>query len=150
MQASDQSLVEATLKGKQHAFDRLVQKYQSVVYGLAYHWTRNTADAQDLTQDAFFTAYEKLDQLENPARFAGWLRRITVNLCRQWHRARHDGIESIDAPGNERLLDELPHPTEAAHATLEAKEMQQTVAEILELLSPKIRLASCEKLVSAV
>ena len=73
MSTSTRKLVQQSLAGDRSSFDRLVKTYQAAVYGLTYHWTRNFADARDLTQEAFFQAYEKLDQLQDPDKFAGWL-----------------------------------------------------------------------------
>lgn len=142
MSEMDERLVRQTLNGDRSGFDRLVKKYQGAVYGLAYHWTKNFADAQDLTQEAFFQAYEKLDQLRDPIKFAGWLRGIATNLCRMWQRGRPDRVESLDAPGNQKLLDELPHPVDQPGEALEARERQKAVADILARLSDRVRLTA--------
>jgi RNA polymerase sigma-70 factor (ECF subfamily) len=142
MRERDEQLVWQTLNGDRRGFDRLVKKYQGAVYGLAYHWTKNFADAQDLTQEAFFQAYEKLDQLRDREKFAGWLRGIATNLCRMWQRDRPDRVESLDAPDNRRLLDELPHPADGPGEALEARERQKAVADILARLSDRVRLTA--------
>jgi RNA polymerase sigma-70 factor (ECF subfamily) len=82
----DIDLVERSLQGERDAFEDLVRKYQDAVYGLAFHLTGNFADAQDIAQQAFVTAYLKLPQLKDPGRFASWLKRITVNECISWSR----------------------------------------------------------------
>ena len=82
MEESDEQIVRQAIAGDRRKFDQLVQKYQAAVCGLTYQWTRNFADAQDLSQDAFLQAYQKLNQLREPARFAGWIRGIATNLCR--------------------------------------------------------------------
>ena len=79
-QATD--LVQRARRGERQAFGELVDRYRDMVYGFAYHLTGNFEDARDLTQDALVRAYVRLPQLREPARFAGWLRRIVSNLYR--------------------------------------------------------------------
>jgi RNA polymerase sigma-70 factor (ECF subfamily) len=101
MKHSDEELVRRTLTGENRAFDQLVQKYQAAVYALTYKWTDNFSDAQDLTQECFTHAFEKLTRLRDPKRFAGWLRTTATNVCRMWHRNHrkaltlHDDIDQL-------------------------------------------------------
>jgi RNA polymerase sigma-70 factor (ECF subfamily) len=78
----DEALVKDALSGDRTAFNCLIEKYQSRVYGLAYHITGNFADAEDLTQEAFIRAYLDLHQLREPNKFANWLYQVTRNICR--------------------------------------------------------------------
>lgn len=86
MRPTDETLVKQAIFGNKRAFGKLVDRYQNAVYGLAYHFTRNVNDAQDLAQEAFLQAYLKLDQLKEASKFAPWLQRVTTNLCKMWRR----------------------------------------------------------------
>ena len=68
---TDELSVSRTLSGDKNAFSKLVQKYGSAVYGLAYHLVGDFADAQGLTQKAFVTTYKRLPQLKDHSRFPG-------------------------------------------------------------------------------
>src|SRR5687768_6908701 len=108
------------------AFAELVTRYQGVVYGIAYHHLQNFEDARDVAQETFIQAYLQLKQLREPARFAGWLRQITVNQC-QMCRRRQRPLEPLDA------------------VTLVTNEEEQTenrlvVEDALACLSPVSRL----------
>ena len=81
-------LVRATQAGDREAFGQLVEHYQGMVYSICYRMTANSTDAEDLAHDAFIDAFLKLDQLQHPERFAGWLRALTLNTCRMWYRRR--------------------------------------------------------------
>ena len=76
----------------------LVERHITEVYRLAMAIV-GPADARDITQDAFVTAWVKLPGLRNPDAFAPWLRRICVNQSRNWLRAqgRRGHSASIDA-----------------------------------------------------
>ena len=87
----DGDLVRQVLTGDHSAFNPLVSRYSSAVRGVAYHHTHNAADADDLVQEAFLQAYEKLYQLREPERFAGWLRGIAVNVSLMSPRSKKPG-----------------------------------------------------------
>ncbi len=74
------------------AFARLVARYGNMVRGYAAGWVGDAAD--DVAQDVFVDAYLRLDQLEDPARFGGWLRRITHKHCDR--RTRRRRVTEVD------------------------------------------------------
>ena len=75
----DVALVERARTGDLAAFDQLVRQYERQVFRIAQHITQNREDAQDVVQDAFFKAYQKLDQFQGNSKFYTWLVRIAVN-----------------------------------------------------------------------
>jgi RNA polymerase sigma factor (sigma-70 family) len=74
--------------GDREAFGRIVMRYRDLVYGICYGMTAQGVDAEDLTHEAFVEAFLKLHSLREPERFAGWLRTLTSNVCRMWHRQK--------------------------------------------------------------
>jgi RNA polymerase sigma factor (sigma-70 family) len=85
---SDATLIRAVLAGDGESFGFLVERYQQSVYALVCSLIHDFAAAEDITQEAFMTAYTRLAQLRNPAVFAAWLRRISINAARMWLRKR--------------------------------------------------------------
>ena len=85
--------------GDREAFGRLVNRYHDLVYGICYGMTAQAVDAEDLAHEAFVEAFLKLRTLREPDRFAGWLRTLTLNVCRMWHRQKKregsDGVSEI-------------------------------------------------------
>lgn len=77
---STAQLVIAAQAGDQDAFGQLYERFQPVVLAIAMRRLRNYTDAQELAQDVFVQAMQKLDQLRQPECFAGWLRSITVRM----------------------------------------------------------------------
>jgi RNA polymerase sigma-70 factor (ECF subfamily) len=75
----DTMLVQACLQGDRSAFDELVDRYQRVLFNLAYRITGSIEDAMDVTQSAFVAAYEKLHTFDPSHRFFSWIYRITCN-----------------------------------------------------------------------
>jgi len=76
----DTSIIEAILDGEESAYTQLVQKYRSMVYSLAYRYTHNHQEADDLTQETFIKAYQKLKTFRGDASFKTWIMRIATNL----------------------------------------------------------------------
>jgi RNA polymerase sigma-70 factor, ECF subfamily len=75
----DVALVERAKGGDTAAFEQLVRQYERQIFRVAQHITQNREDAEDITQDAFLKAYQKLDQFQGNSKFSTWLVRIAVN-----------------------------------------------------------------------
>ncbi|MFZ2146074.1 MAG: sigma-70 family RNA polymerase sigma factor [Sedimentisphaerales bacterium] len=85
---SDKALIQAVFAGDKTAYEKLYDRYAPLVRAVCYDTTGNIADAQDLAQDVFMRAYEKLGHLRDPARFGKWLVGIARLRCREWKRQR--------------------------------------------------------------
>jgi RNA polymerase sigma-70 factor (ECF subfamily) len=75
----DVDLVARTRAGDTSAFEQLVKQYERQIFRTANHITQNREDAEDITQDVFFKAFQKLDQFKGDSKFSTWLVRIAVN-----------------------------------------------------------------------
>jgi len=96
-QHPDVALVERVRGGDVSAYDELVRKYERQVFRIAQHITQNREDAEDVMQDAFLKAYEKLDQFQGNSKFYTWLVRIAVNESLMRLRKRRSGrMVSLD------------------------------------------------------
>ena len=74
-------LVRAAQAGDREAFGELFERFQPTVMAIAMRRLRDHADAQELCQDVFVQAMQKIDQLRTPEAFGGWLRQITVRMA---------------------------------------------------------------------
>ena len=88
MDHSDGELIKRTLAGDEAAFGALVDRYKGGVHALVYRKTGDFHIAEELTQDAFLQAYQKLSTLRNPVHFAGWLYVIASRCCLMWYRKK--------------------------------------------------------------
>jgi RNA polymerase sigma-70 factor (ECF subfamily) len=96
-QHPDIALVERVRAGDVAAYDQLVRKYERQIFRISQHITQNREDAEDVMQDAFLKAYEKLDQFQGNSKFYTWLVRIAVNESLMRLRKRRTGrLVSID------------------------------------------------------
>ena len=95
MALSDEALINRCLNGDDGAFGFIVDKYKGVVHALAYRKTGNYHDAEDIAQETFLKAYQKLSTLKHPSRLAGWLYVICANCCCGWLRKHRRGKAAI-------------------------------------------------------
>ena len=96
MKNDDIALIQRILAGDAIAFERLVGKYQKQVHTLAWRKVRDFHIAEDITQETFLQVYQKLETLEDPTRFPGWLYVITDRLCIAWLRRNQRHTEPLE------------------------------------------------------
>ena len=92
----DIQLIRKILSGDDEAFNALVQKYQKSVHTLVWRKIGDFHYAEEITQDTFLQAYEKLSTLKDPSQFAGWLYAIVNRLCIGWMRKQKPAKQPLD------------------------------------------------------
>src|SRR5437762_9204884 len=132
----DVALVARAKNGDTAAFEQLVRKYERQIFRIAQHITQNREDAEDVMQDAFLKAYEKLDQFQGNSKFYTWLVRIAVNESLMRLRKRRTGkmvsidedVETEEGSVPRDLADWAPDP-----------EQNYTQSELAEILRKTIQ-----------
>ncbi len=123
----DAQLVEQARRGDAAAFDALVRRHYRAAYVVALSALGQAMDAEDICQDAFVRALERLDELRDPARFAAWLLTIVRNLAanfRSYRRVRAaQPLETVSAASGENAA------REAERGELR-KELESAIAEL--------------------
>jgi len=146
--ASDAIAVERTLGGDRDAYRVLVERHSQTVYRLAYRMMGNRHDAEDVVQESFLRAYQKLKQFAGNANFGTWVYRIAANYAidrlrqRNTDEARREGPSKSgeDSPGVDPLSqvrDMSPSPERLAGSAQLAEQMKAALAA----LSPAERTA---------
>ncbi len=103
MKNDDPELIQCVLDGDDTAFSVLVKKYQKSVHALAWRKVGDFHIAEDITQDTFLKAYQKLSTLKKPQRFASWLYVIAANHCSTWLRKKRLWIQSLEDTSSVQL-----------------------------------------------
>ena len=96
MKNDDTQLIQRVLDGDDTAFSALVKKYQRSVHALAWRKIGDFHIAEDITQDTFLKAYQRLSTLKKPQRFASWLYVIAANHCSTWLRKKRLWTQSLE------------------------------------------------------
>lgn len=89
-------LVAAAQKGNNLAFEKLFEATKNAVYYTCLGFVKNEADAKDLMQETYITAFQKIEGLTQPDRFTAWLYRIAINKCKDFLAARKAWLVSSD------------------------------------------------------
>src|SRR5215510_1333290 len=99
---NEQALIQSARRGSLDAFNSLVLYYQDGVYSLAYRIMGESASAADAAQEAFITAYRRLETYRGGS-FRSWLLRITTNTCYDElrRRKRRPATAFDDLPGGD-------------------------------------------------
>ncbi|MGH9903541.1 MAG: RNA polymerase sigma factor [Pyrinomonadaceae bacterium] len=135
---TDEELVEFVLAGEGEVFARLYERYHARTYRLAYSMTGTREAAEDLTQEVFMRAYQKLRQFDGRSSFSTWFYRLTVNCCLN-HRQRERKIAPPASDGGVESLEDARHAGRAESEVLR-RQIQGHVHKALLSLKPELRL----------
>lgn len=136
-----QANIRKAQQGDVEAFNQLVLAYQDHVYTAAYRIMGDAAAADDMTQDAFVTAFRKLGQFHG-GNFKAWLIRIAINTCYdELRRTKRRPTESInnddyDSEANPKLVSKADSP----ETYVQRSELRSAIEDCFELLSAEHRL----------
>ena len=103
MKNDDADLIHRVLEGDDTAFSALVKKYQKPVHALVWRKIGDFHIAEDITQDTFLKAYQRLSTLKEPQRFASWLYVIAANHCKAWLRKKRTWMQSLETTSGAQL-----------------------------------------------
>ncbi len=125
--ADEFTVIAAAIAGDDGAYGELVRRRQGPIRQLFRRLCRDPDLADDLSQQAFLQAWRNIDTLKSPAAFAGWLRRLAINIWLQRLRARAPLTEGPDD------LEELSQPAALLNEQLD-------LDSALATLPPTVRL----------
>ena len=129
MKEIDTALVRACQRGDIEAFEQIFRVYRNPVFRVAYRFTGNRDDAEDLTQEIFLKVFENIGSFRYESSFATWLYRIAVNTCMNFQRGKKPA-ESLG------VTDDLGSSV-SPEAICERGELQRKIeAEIASLPNP--------------
>ena len=97
MKNDDAKWIERILAGDEDAFTALVKKYEKQIHAFVWRRVRDYHVAEEITQDTFLRAYEKLGTLRDPNRFSGWLYMIATRRFLTWLEEKSVPMQSLEA-----------------------------------------------------
>ena len=132
---NDVQLIRKVLSGDDDAFSPLVEKYQKSMHALAWRKVDDFHYAEEIVQDAFLEAYEKLPTLKDHRQFAGWLYVITKRCCVNWLRKNMSKTQSLErTPGKEIAKSSYEHYLSEQHDTKAVERNKALVKALLNKL----------------
>ena len=142
--SSDEALVKRVQQGDVSAYNILVIKYQHKVAQIISKFVGNSADVNDVAQEAFIKAYKAINNFRGESSFYTWLYRIVVNSAKTYlesnsKRKNHidvdsEEFQSIDAQG-------VLTSRESPDRIIESQELQQVILSAMNELPEELRQA---------
>lgn len=145
---TDAIAVERTLAGERDAYRVLVERYSLYLYRLAYRITGNSHDAEEVVQEAFLRAYQKLSQFAGNSNFGTWVYRIAANYAID--RIRQRNVEAARQVAPSRPTEEGPEvdpiallkdPSASPERLAGSAELAARMKQALDALTPAERTA---------
>lgn len=141
MERTDAELIAAVLQGDAASFEPLVEKYSPRLFATARRYARRESEVEDVVQEIWLKAFNKLGSFRGDAPFEHWLMRLAVRTCYDFLRAHQRNREAVFTDLTEPESDWLDRcVTQPETASEHAEAAKQLVARLLELLSPPARL----------
>jgi RNA polymerase sigma-70 factor (ECF subfamily) len=141
MEKSEAELISAVLRGDQASFEPLVVKYSPRVFATARRYARRDSEVEDIVQEVWLKAFDKLASFRGEAPFEHWLMRLTVRICYDFLRAHQRNRESSFSEISEPEEDWLDRfGADPATANVDADAARALVNHVLEKLAPAHRL----------
>jgi len=141
MDSSDADLIAAVLKGDAASFEPLIAKYQPRIFATARRYARRESEVEDIVQEVFIKAFQKLGSFRGEAPFEHWLMRLAVRTCydflREHQRNRETAFTDFateDMGWLDRFNTDSPDNSEAA------KHARELVEQVMAQLTPDARL----------
>jgi RNA polymerase sigma-70 factor (ECF subfamily) len=141
MERSEAELIAAVLKGDAASFEPLVRKYSPRVFATARRYARRETEIEDIVQEVWLKAFQKLKGFRGEAPFEHWLMRLAVRTCYDFLRAhqrnRETSFAELSEPESDWLERFVRQPEDAGE---NADAARLLVQRLLEQLSPPARL----------
>jgi RNA polymerase sigma-70 factor (ECF subfamily) len=141
MEPSDAEVIAAVLAGHTASFEHLIRRYSSRVFATARRYARRESEVEDIAQEVWSRAFQKLSSFRAEAPFEHWLMRMTVRVCydflREHQRNRETSFSELSVDESDWLERFVAEPDSAAE---NADAARQLVRRILERLSPAARM----------
>ena len=145
---ADAVAIERTLAGDRDAFRVLVERHSATIYRLAYRLAGNHHDAEEIVQEAFLRAYQKLEQFASEANFATWVYRIAANYSIDRLRQRKSEESKRHTPNPETADDleadplrQIPDAAPTPERLTQSVELRREMENALQMLTPAERTA---------
>lgn len=141
MEKTDAELIAAVLRGDTVSFEPLIVKYSPRVFATARRYARRESEVEDIVQEVWSKAFQKLPGFRGEAPFEHWLMRMAVRTCydflRQHQRNRETTFTELTEPENDWLDRFVAEPSDASD---ESSAARQLIERVLAMLSPAARL----------
>ena len=141
MDKTEAELIAEVIKGDAASFEPLVQKYSPRVFATARRYARRESEVEDIVQEVWLKAFQKLSSFRGEAPFEHWLMRLAVRTCYDFLRGHQRNRETSFSELTEPESDWLDRFVQQPDSASEGADAARTLVErVLNQLSPPARL----------
>ena len=137
MEPTDAELIAAVLDGDTASFEPLIRKYQPRVFATARRYARRESEVEDIVQEVFIKAFQKLKGFRGEAPFEHWLMRLAVRTCydflRSHQRNRETAFSELTEPEADWLERFVVQPDMAGENADAARQLVDKILSRLPL-----------------
>jgi len=123
---SDRDLIQRARRGDADAFGELVTRHQVSVFNVCYRILHERTEAEDMAQETFLRAHDRLDQFDDERPFGPWIRRVAANVCLN-HLESQRVTAQLD---EERDADESQRPETQAEVREQSEQIRGALAAL--------------------
>jgi RNA polymerase sigma-70 factor (ECF subfamily) len=127
---SDRALLDRTRRGEVDAYGELVRRFQSSVFNVCYRLLGDQREAEDLAQETFIRAYQRLNTFDLERPFGPWIRRVAANLCYNHLQRQAPPQMLLDEEWDLAAANPLQYPEAVHDAAWEAKVIREAIAQL--------------------
>jgi RNA polymerase sigma-70 factor (ECF subfamily) len=142
---SESDLVKRCQAGDTEAFNELVTRYRTRIFGMIYNMVHSEQDAWDLAQDSFVKAWRSIKRFRGTSSFYTWIYRIVMNVTIDWLRQKHvkaGGAEFNDSVALREIdaaAKTAPKVAALPHEAMQRDEIRLRIENAIAQLSPEHR-----------
>lgn len=127
-------LIARAQRGEEKAFEAIFHQYKKRVYSLCLRVIGNTAEAEELTQEAFLQLFRKIHTFRGESAFSTWLHRISLNIVLMRMRKKTVSVTPLEGSTREEEFDEPPMefgtPDLALMGAIDRVRLERAIAQL--------------------
>ncbi len=126
---AENDLIEALKKGKRHAYEELLDRFQNKVFNKCLSFVPNKEDAEDIAQEVFVEIFRSIQNFKGQAKLSTWIYRIATNKCLEFIRKKNTKkrfafLQLIS--GAQQPIDKVGYFTEFNHPGIQLEQKEQS------------------------
>ncbi len=131
MERTDNELVIECLEGNQEAYAELITRYKRLIYSVAYKFSRDSDEVNDLAQEAFIKIYRSLSRYDSQYKFSTWSVKVATNICLD--HVRRKRLNSVSLDEIENFTGKNNSPEEYYLRKEKSQELKNAIAGLPEI-----------------
>ncbi|AFS77939.1 RNA polymerase factor sigma-70 RpoD [Gottschalkia acidurici 9a] len=140
---NENQIIQQLKSGNYSNYDKIVNSYKNRVFGMAYKFTNDYDEAQDLAQEVFLKIYRQIKNFRGESKLSTWIYRISVNTCLDWKKKKEkmkniNFSNMVNEENKDQTID-IPDRSLMPDERIVKDESQQEIHSLIYDLSDKYK-----------